>query len=274
MRLASALTCCLAVAAGCDTASQPETLPAAPLTAFRCSASDLPALGGLDSVTLSGTSRITSSDWTFDVFTNGKLGVGGEVYVGGGLYSASGSIAMRAGAQILGDLVESGPEIPAYVPETEAEYVERNSHNAQIGLTAGGNTPLVSGKLTLSGADALQFPHYFYDVDGISLSGGSQVSLSYTVTYVFVDGAIEISGGSSIGTSSARHLLIVSLSDEPIVISGASTSVLARIYAPLAPIQITDGARVEGAVVGATLQMSGDSTVEVTQDGLHIWYPC
>lgn len=278
---ASALAvCCLAFTFGCDaepnapSSTESITTTDTEHVQFRCSPTSLPALGGLDYVELSGGATVRGGERPFDVFSNGKLVVGRGTSVGGGLYSAVGAVSVAAGAFVLGDIKWSGPDIPPHLPTEEAEFVAANSHNAAIGLTANGRRPINDGALRLYGGDSLQFPNYYYAVDGLELSGGSRLALRYTVTYLFVDGPIEISGGSSIGTSRARHLLIVSMSKQPISISGASTNVLARIYAPYAPIYITDGASVQGAVVGRTLEMSGESTMEVTQDGLHIWYPC
>ncbi|MBL4684309.1 MAG: hypothetical protein JKY37_06950 [Nannocystaceae bacterium] len=280
MRARALAVCCLAFTFGCDAEPNPPSSTETMATSetehvqFRCSASSLPALGGLEYVELSGGATVRGGERPFDVFSNGKLVVGRGTSVGGGLYSAVGAISVAAGAFVLGDIKSSGPEVPPHLPIEEAKFVAENSHNAMIGLTANGRTPISKGAIHLYGGDSLQFPNYYYYVDGLQLSGESNLALSYTVTYLFVDGPIEISGGSSIGTSQAKHLLIISMSKEPISISGASTNVIARIYAPYAPIYITDGASVEGAVVGRTLEMSGESTMEVTQDGLHIWYPC
>lgn len=277
MRMASTLAFVSALTLGCSSERAPDEGEQAsvPDVQFRCAPKDLPGVGGLETVELSGAATIVGLDVDFDLFSNGTLSLSGLANVAGGLVADPNSILLSLTAIFNGEVSDWAPDIPVYIPTEEADYISANRHNDDIGLTTAGRDPLGGADtMQLFGADTLQVPGWFYYLDGIGISGASTLSLSYTITYLVVDGPVEISGGSTLGTSNARHLLLISLSDEPIVISGTGTNVIARIYAPLAPVQITDGATVQGAVVAKTLQMSGTSNMEVTADGLHIWYPC
>lgn len=280
MRFAALALATLGLMPGCDVESRDSALDevvptaaAASDVSFRCAALDVPALGGLDSVLLSGGSAVSGRNGAFDIFSNGDMFLTGGVSVSGGLYSALGDIYVDDDVRVLGGIVEGGLEIPVSVPTDDAAYIEYYRHNSYIGWTNNGRNPVSGSAFNVYGSDYLRLPDYYYYFDSFSISGDSTVSIRYSVTYIFVDGPVEISGGATLGYSSARHVLLVSMSDEPIVISGDS-EVIARIYAPLADVEINGGAHVEGAIVAKSINMSGAATMEVTQDGLHIFYPC
>lgn len=276
MRLAAAA---FAVCVGCDapdTEAPPPTATAS--TAFRCATGNVPGVGGLNTATINGAAIISGLGGEFDLFSNGTIQVAGTALVTGGAYSVVSNIELFNFAVVTGlpspDATTTG-EIPPWIPTDEIAYIETYRENADIGPTFQGRNALSNGDsdLTLYGGDTLVLDPGFYAFDSINLSGGSTLAVR-NWAFITLDGPLTVSGGSQITVPDPRDLLLVSGSSGAIDFSGGS-DVSMRLYAPLAPITISGFAtRFTGGALGATLQLSYTSTMEVTEDALHIWHPC
>ncbi|MEM6996761.1 MAG: hypothetical protein AAF721_40025, partial [Myxococcota bacterium] len=211
----------------------------------------------------------------FDVFSNGGIQIAGNARVTGGLYSGGPGVRVYDAAVVQGEMGKGDITVPDWIPSDEVELIWRWRDNDDIPRTDLGRDPTSDSNLvlTLYGGDSLTLDGGLYYFNELSLSGGATLEFT-SRTFIVVDGPMEISTGSSFMTDEPGDVLIIGTDDAAIEISdGASVSM--RMYAPYAPVQISgDGTSFTGALVGGTLQMSGASTMEVTEDALHIWNPC
>ncbi len=267
----SALLACFAGA--CDTSAPTDEQPA-PST-FRCAANDVPGIGGLQTVTINGTASIAGRSGEFDLFSNGLVQLAGTASVGGGVYSSGMAIQLFDSASVTGDLSTEGADVPNWIPQDEVDLIYAYRRNHRLYETANGRDPTSNSNMdfTLWGGDSITAGGGLYYFNSLSISGGSTLRFSGTA-YVVIDGPMTISGGSSLEIDDAGQLLIIGTSGDDIEFSGAS-DVTARLYAPDAPIMISGAdTTFTGGLVGGTLQMSDSSSMEVTEDALHIWNPC
>lgn len=260
------------VALGCSAGEEPA-LGDGPVQ-FRCAPTTIPGIGGLDTVTVNGSATLHGRDGAFDVFSNGPVQIAGSAEVDGGVYSASAQVELFDGGSILGEITGNSVAVPDWIPDDEVYYIWYYRENSYTGWTDYGRDPTTSNnyRFSLYGGDSIEMEGLYY-FTSLSLTGGATLELSGD-TFIVVDGPMTVSGGSRIITDDASQVLFIGTDNDDIEISGGS-DVTARMYAPYAPVMVSGtGTRFSGGLVGGTLQLSGSSDLEVTEDALHIWDPC
>jgi hypothetical protein len=205
---------------------------------------------GLDGVAIGGTPLIAHGAYEASVGSNLDVSVHGNAKVEGTASSSAGAVSVTGNAVVTGGTYTGVPTFVAPVPEDDFTRVRATNNNASIASS------LTSGALKLTSSKKVALTEGEYALASLELSGKSQVSCTGTV-WLYVGGAIKVSGQATLNADPGCDLVIVSDSASDISFTGGS-AMSAVIYAPRASIKFSgNGFGLSGAVVGRTVQVSG-----------------
>lgn len=234
---------------------------------------------------------------TGDVGTNGNLTEGGGSVINGTLSTprsgvgnckagAVDALTQNGGAVLTGGLVQLPqavaypmPAAPSPVPPETNNQIAANATCATAGmatncagtggvltLTPTAGTPLVLGNVKLTGGSTLHLRAGTYNLNSITLAGGSSVILDSGPVIMNIEGddvvtALDFTGGSlSNSTFVPSNFQVQYRGTGNIKLNGGTQS-SGMIYAPQSAITLTGGADFFGSVLGATVTVNGGTRI-------------
>jgi hypothetical protein len=189
-----------------------------------------------------------------DIASNGDITLGGSSFVDGNAYPG-------IGRRVIGANHVTGATTPlTYVlnyPPVDASSFASHNDNANVPQTAisSGSIRLVSGKtVTLPGGN-----YYFRDM---YLGGGCELVFNGPAT-IYLTGNLEMHGHAAVYDNLPRNLRIVmaSVGTTALLDMQGGSSLSTDIYAPEARISIMGTGDVYGAIVGKSIDMSGNAAI-------------
>ena len=215
-----------------------------------CTSPYVQTIIGLDGVDIGGTPMIAHGAYAASVGSNLDVKVHGNAKVQGSASSSAGTVTLTGNAVVTGGTYTGVPTFVAPVPEDEFTRVRATNNNASIASS------MSSGALKLTSSKKVALAPGEYALASLELSGKSKVTCTGTV-WLFVGGAVKVSGQASLNADPGCDLVIVSDSASDISFTGGS-AMSAVIYAPRASIKFSgNGFGLSGAVVGRTVAVSG-----------------
>jgi hypothetical protein len=232
-------------------------------------ASSTGQVAGVNSVSLTGSTAIDSynsstgsyavtASTNGDVASNGNISLSGSAKIYGDATPGPGSSVSTTGsASVTGSKTPAGSSVSYdYVDSSTAASSNNNASipssyiNGNRDVSLGGN-----GSLTLSSGT--------YYVRNFTMGGGSSLTISGNVT-MYVTGNFSMGGGSSMNTISPSQFKVRVDGSGTVHLTG-SASLYADVYAPESAITLQGSSDLYGAAVGATLTLSGSSSIHLDQ---------
>lgn len=232
-----------------------------------------------------------------DVGTNGNLNeVGGSVVngtlstprsgVGNCKAGAVDAATIVGGSQIAGGILQL-PQAVTYPPPAHANPLPPTSTMSMVStstcagaglpspcsgaggiltLTPASGTPMSLGNLRLSGGSTLHLAAGTYNVNSITLVGGSSLIIDSGPVIMNVEGAgqatvLDFTGGTvSNGTFIPSNFQIQYAAAGSMNLNGGTSSA-AMVYAPAASLSLSGGANFYGSLLGATVTVTGGTRI-------------
>jgi hypothetical protein len=256
----------------------------------------LPGVIGLDSLTASGKNVVVDSydsaagpygtanhGSAADLFSNGGIGLN-SVSIFGNVRSALGSVLVNK-AFVSGDVRAGGPI--TNTGGTIGGTATPNSPSPTIvappvpacspfsgtgGLSGKYEYNAATGDLQVSGGKAATLAPGTYCFHNLALSGGATLTVSGPVV-IKLTGQLNGSGGSLVNLTKLPSNLQVESSyagANGVVLSGGASGYLS-VYAPQTSITISGSSPVFGALLGKTLDLSGNAVVHYDTQLVTVW---
>lgn len=208
---------------------------------------------GLNSVTFNGHPAIDSYDSSAGAYVtpgfSGKLMSNGNIQLGQATVDGDanpGPGDSATGGTVTGnrDPLTQAITAPAIDPGNAATV----NNNAAVA------SYLSSGDFSLSGTNVTMPPGIYY-FNNFTLSGNAVLNVSGPVT-IYVTGGIDLGGTPTAGSVPA-NLKILDMGSGAVTISGTGAYYM-DLYAPNAAVSLNGNVGFYGALVGSTLQASGN----------------
>lgn len=246
----------------------------------------LPALVGLDSISMSGSSGNGNNGNSYrskdgpltpgttyynrgTIASNGNISLSGNTSINGDARPGVGrSVSLSGGSTVTGTVVPLSKPLD-YPMETagQAANVNNNSSVPSSYLSSGRDFNLGGNTLTLGGGT------YYWDDVNIGSSG----TLVFTgPATVYVTGSVKIDGECRSSGDLPRNLRFVLVTAGTTFESYSSGVTYADVYAPGSTFKMAGSATLCGSVIARTVEMSGtarlvfDESMTVTSPGVSL----
>jgi hypothetical protein len=258
----------------------------------------MPGVIGLDGIKIGGKATIDSFDSAVGPYGGANVGQAASVFsnldillggatVGGSVRAAQGAVTLQSGAVVTGDVTAGGaisnkgtingtatPNTPT--PTIDPPDVAPCSpFSGTAGISGDFKYDAAKGDLTVSGKKSVTLADGTYCFHNLSLSGGSELHVNGPVK-IFLTGKLEASGGSGFvnPTSVPANLQFSTSFDgkDGVKLSGGSQAYLS-VYAPQTDVTLSGGSPVFGALLGKTLELSGNAVVHYDVQMTTVWAP-
>jgi hypothetical protein len=192
-----------------------------------------------------------------DVATDGNITMTGGAEVNGDATA----VGSNSGGIVTGNRVSGAPPFPlkpilpcppgGYTPSFNGTNVSYNPANGVLSAAGGGNIQLSAGT---------------YYVRSLTLTGNSVLTVTSGPVTLYVDNALDLTGGTLANTTSLPgNMSVMSCGNQggnPATwkLTGGSSAFF-TVYAPENPISLTGNAGLFGAIIGATYTSTGTSQV-------------
>jgi hypothetical protein len=242
----------------------------------------LSGIVGLDSVSVGGSNVVVDS---FDssagaygtanagsaalLLSNGTITLN-RTKVFGSVRSAQGSVTLKDGASVTGDVTAgttiSGGTIggTATAKSPAAKIVAPavaacSPFSSAAGISGKYTYDAKRGDLTVSGGNTATLANGSYCFHKVTLSGGATLRVNGAVT-VRLTGQLTAGDGKIVNSTNvpANLQIASSYAGDGVTLSGGPGMYLS-LYAPASAVKLTGGMPVHGAVLGKTLTVTGDS---------------
>jgi hypothetical protein len=243
-----------------------------------------------------GSYAATQENSAGNVGTNGNVTVGGTTTVingvvqsplsttgtctGGG--AATTGLSENSGATVTGGLVTlsstqsfATPAAPSPAPPTTTQNTS-GSCGGISGCTALAGpknlafAPGQYGNLAISAGTTIHLSQGVYNINSISLAGGSALIVDSGPVVLDIDGAgvhgstsaVDLTGGtvSNLTTGKPTDLQILYGGSQPVKVPGGVGS-YGVVYAPAAPVTVTGGSNWYGSIIGSTVTDTGGTAI-------------
>jgi hypothetical protein len=210
---------------------------------------------GLSSISGSGNIVVdsynsTSSSYSFgshlsngDTATNGTITLSGSSTIYGdgyyyGGYTHSGTASVTGNKQMLSSTIsEPNPTLPG-------SYTNMGSYTS-LGY----------------GSETLNAGNYYYT--SFTLSGSHTINTSGQVN-LYVNGAVDISGATSLAGSNPNSVHIFVMNNSAVSITGSGT-LSAVVYAPQSVLTISGSSYLLGSAIANSINLSGSAAIHVDE---------
>jgi hypothetical protein len=267
---------------------------------------------GCSSLTVSGNGTIDSYNGAVNngnAGTNGNATLSGNPVVNGAVYSPDGGtgscssktvtgLTTNGKAQATGGLKALAgtmnyplPPLPSPVPPTTNQNIAGSCPSGMTGCTNNGSknvslAPGTYGNVSVSGGTIVQLSAGMYEVNSLTLTGNSTLQVNSGPVILSVAGAslnssasaVDLSGGTMVNASGvSKNVQIYYAGSNAIKLSGG-TQTYALVYAPNSPVNVSGGSHYYGAIVGNTINssgntaMHGDAALTAIGSGDYIWF--
>ncbi|MEW5902700.1 MAG: hypothetical protein AB1715_14640, partial [Acidobacteriota bacterium] len=207
----------------------------------------------------SGNSRLAGG-----IRANGNIKLSGSAEViGDAVYG--GNIRISGNARISGTARQEQEARDCRKAETSAAIKKArfNNNNEDIPNTRKGKSPFKpanSLRLKLERGDELLLPEGVYYFESVKLSGRS-VMRTAGLTYIFVSGDVELTGGAEVGPEGLPPDLRLITSGK-VKIEGGS-SFYGILFAPQGEVKIGGGGKVFGSIQAGSFKAGGSSQIHL-----------
>jgi hypothetical protein len=216
------------------------------------------ALIGTNSLQLHGNSQTAG-----DVRSNGSAQLNGHPTLTGSVFAST--VTLAGHPTVTGSVMQNVSLISSVPIDlvSISSAVILNNNNSLIPKTQKGQTALTADNmLVMNGQDSLALPQGTYFFKGISLAGGSVVTITGNVN-IFCSGDLNITANSNMNLAGNPFNLALFMDTGAMSVNGGS-ELDGTAYVPFSSIQINGNSKGVGSFFGSDGDVGGSSGLDTT----------